>query len=147
MHIHRNDLLVLVNGSRVIFFENTGDDNHLSLDMVYSLTCKSKRSIDLGRGPAGRVENSAIHGHASFEQTNLHDKAEENFIKTANLAINTYMKNPQYQHLILFAEPSTLGYLRNIMSPEISSKVIKEVAKDYTKLPIVDLEKLIDEIH
>ena len=146
MFIDHGDLVLLINGSRVILLSNRGDSRNLELEIIHSMSCKSKRTSDSQRDRAGQTMNSSINGYSSYENENYHQIVEQNFLKMANLAINTFAKNGNHEHIIIAAEPTALGYLRKIMDPIVSSKIVKEIPKDYTKMPVIELEKTIRRI-
>lgn len=146
MLIEHEDLVLLINGSRVILLSNKGDSTNLNLEIIHSMSCKSKRTSDIQRDKSGHSINSSINGHSSFEQEDYHLMAEQNFLKMANLAINAYAKNKNHEHILIAAEPTALGFLRKIMDPLVASKIVKEIPKDYTKMPVLELERTIHRI-
>jgi protein required for attachment to host cells len=50
------------------------------------------------------------------------------------------LKN-RYAHLILIADPQTLGRIRPLLHKETQERLIKDLAKDFTNAPLEDIQR------
>ncbi len=91
---------------------------------------------DKGASTPGRVSKGiATKGTHSYPTHSdwYHFKKEAFAVEIATILDNT-VKN--YDKLILIAAPAVLGCLRQHLSPNVFSKVVKEIDKDLTKIPL-----------
>ena len=50
------------------------------------------------------------------------------------------MKN-RYAHLVLIADPTTLGRIRPLLHKEVQARLLGDIAKDLTNAPLEDIQK------
>ena len=51
-----------------------------------------------------------------------------------------------FDHIVLAADPSTLGEIRRQLHKEVDARMIAEVAKDWTNTPLDQIEKALHEL-
>ncbi len=66
---------------------------------------------------------------------------EATFAKQLARWLNAAALNDEFEHLVLMADPQTLGQIRPQLHAETRRRLIREVAKTMTKSPLQDIEK------
>ena len=66
---------------------------------------------------------------------------EATFAKQLVRWLNAAALNDEYAHLVIIADPQTLGQMRPQLHDETRRRLIREVAKTLTKSPLQDIEK------
>lgn len=71
------------------------------------------------------------------------DVEEATFAKQLANRLNDAALNNDYRHLVLIADPQTLGQVRPLLHKETVNRLIGEVAKTLTNAPIEDIERVL----
>lgn len=126
-NIPAGTLVVVADGRGARVFRNVGDDKSLSLHQHDLLELMNMNDD----GPAGSipVESSGMQID------------EATFAKQLAHGLNEGALKHQYEHLVLIADPHTLGRMRPLLHKETSQRLVAEVAKTLTNSPLEDIER------
>jgi protein required for attachment to host cells len=83
----------------------------------------------------GRVHESADVARHAIEREDLHRKEKERFAQSLARDLDKRLANGEYERLVIAAAPETLGVIRSALSAKVRAAVMREVAKDLTKIP------------
>ncbi len=120
-------LVVVADGEGARVFRNRGEKGAISLHQ-YELLELVNLNDD---GPAG-----SMPGESSSRQLD-----EATFAKQLAKGLNDAALKQQYAHLILVADPKTLGRVRPLLHKEATQRIVAEVGKDLTNVPLEDIER------
>ena len=84
-----------------------------------------------GQGPSGSVPQEM-----TISQLN-----EATFAKQVAAQLNEDALKNRYAHLILIADPQTLGRIRPLLHKETQERLLKDLAKDFTNAPLEDIQR------
>lgn len=118
--------VVVADGASARLFHNVGKDNKVSLTQVRLL--EPEDLID--DGPSG------TRPPESSEQAT----DEATFAKQLAHRLNAAALKQEYQHMVLIADPQTLGQLRPQLRSETSQRILHEIGKTFTNSPVEDIE-------
>lgn len=82
-------------------------------------------------GPAG-----SMPGESTSRQLD-----EATFAKQLAKGLNDAALKQQYEHLVLVADPTTLGRMRPLLHKEAAQRLLAEVGKDLTNVPLEGIER------
>ncbi len=119
--------VVVADGEGARVFRNVGDGNRLSL-----------RQQDVLE--AMNINDEGPSGVAPPEQTGQQTD-EATFAKQLANRLNAGALASEYEHLVLVADPQTLGQMRPLLHKETLQRMIGEVAKTLTNSPLQDIEQ------
>ncbi|MCG6203008.1 host attachment family protein [Rhodopseudomonas sp. HC1] len=123
--IPHNALIVVADGGGAKLLRNAGKPGAVSLREERQLT---PTNLD-DDGPSGsRPEDQ------TQSQTD-----EATFAKQLSLLINKMKLNGEFEHLVLIADPQTLGQIRPILHKTVEAAMIRSLAKDYTNSSFEDI--------
>ena len=127
--IPANTLVVVADGGSARFFRNSGDEGSLQLiqDNVLDEAAASET------GPSG-------------SQPQDNDRDESAFAHFLAKRLNDAALKNKFDHLVLAADPTTLGELRKMLHKEVVSRTIAEVSKDWTNTPTDQITKALDDL-
>ncbi|MCO5735365.1 MULTISPECIES: host attachment family protein [Stenotrophomonas maltophilia group] len=130
--IPEGTLIIVADGGSARVFTNVGDENQLTLKQEGELRLQdiSEQGIS-GQGPAGAVPKDM-----SISQLN-----EATFAKQVAEQLNEDALNNRYAHLVLVADPTTLGRIRPLLHKEVQARLLGDIAKDLTNSPVEDIQK------
>ena len=126
-NIPAGTLVVVADGRGARVFRNVGDDKSLSLHQDDLLELMNMNDD----GPAG-----SLPAESSGMQID-----EATFAKQLAQGLNEGALKHRYEHLVLVADPHTLGRMRPLLHKETSQRLVAEVAKTLTNSPLEDIER------
>ncbi|MEO5962756.1 MAG: host attachment family protein [Thermomonas sp.] len=120
-------MVVVADGESARIFRNVGTDNKLSLQQEELLTVQN-------------VNDEGPSGSAPSEQTESQTD-EATFAKQLSHRLNHGALTNAYAHLVLVADPQTLGQMRPQLHKETLQRMHGELAKTFTNSSLADIEK------
>lgn len=127
MKIPQGALVVVADGGSARVFTNVGDARALSLKQEALL---EGMNLD-DDGPAGSMPTES-----SASQLD-----EATFAKQLAQGLNDGALKNRYEHLVLIADPQTLGRVRPLLHKEATQRLVGDLAKDYTNAPLETIER------
>lgn len=90
--------------------------------------------------PGRAFDSSGLGGRHSMEpRTDPHEHEQRLFHQRIAAYLDTAAKNGEFDRLVVVAPPKALGNLRSALTEAVRKKVIGELNKDLTHVPIHDL--------
>ena len=117
--IPHNTLVVVADGRAARLFRNVGDESGLKLHQETTLDASDAAND----GPAGSQPQDSDTGEAAFAKVLAHK-------------VNQMALQHAFDHVVLVADPTTLGELRPQLHKEVAQRTMAEVAKDWTNTPL-----------
>lgn len=118
--------IVVADGAGARVFTNIGDENKLSLRQDDLLS--QDDSLETGPGNVPKDKTDADLGEASFSR------------ELAQRINDAALKN-RFEHIVLIADPQSLGRMRPLLHKETQSRMVGELAKTLTNSPVEDIER------
>jgi len=118
--------IVVADGAGARVFTNIGDENKLSLRQDDLLS--QDDSLETGPGNVPKDKSDADLGEASFSR------------ELAQRINDAALKN-QFEHIFLIADPQSLGRMRPLLHKQTQSRMVGELAKTLTNVPLEDIER------
>ncbi|MGA7296307.1 MAG: host attachment family protein [Rhodanobacteraceae bacterium] len=118
--------ILVADGEEARLFRNAGTDYKASLEQVELI----KPHDLLDDGPSGRRP----------PESNEQSIDEATFAKQLVNRLNAAALQNKYEHLVLMADPQTLGQMRPQLHKETERRILREVAKTFTKAPLEDIQ-------
>lgn len=110
-------------------------------------TARSTPSRDLTTDLSGRESGSATHaGDTKHPRSDAHDEEERKFVQEWVEGLQGALLKGRFEHIMLIADPRTLGRLRGGLDKTLKEAVIAEDARNLTKLKTEDLEPQLREL-
>ncbi|GHH59472.1 MULTISPECIES: host attachment family protein [Gammaproteobacteria] len=130
--IPEGTLVVVADGGSARVFTNVGSDHRLVLKQQEELQVQALAEQGvIGQGPAGAMPDGM-----SIAQLN-----EATFAKQLAEQLNEDALNNRYAHLVLVADPQTLGRIRPLLHKQAQQRLVMDLAKDLTNSPLADIER------
>ena len=120
-------MVVVADGESARVFRNVGTAVSLSLKQQEVMTVQNVND----EGPSGSTPP---------EQTGQQTD-EATFAKQLANRLNHGALTNAYAHLVLIADPQTLGQIRKQLHKETVARMHRELAKDLTNSPLQDIER------
>ena len=94
-----------------------------------------------GTDAPGRTFNSFGGVRSATEQTDFHIQAEQEFLRNFAQTLDYRVRAEDIRDLLLVAPAKALGILRAALSPATRQVIMRELACDYVKLPLYEIER------
>ena len=135
--IPEGTLIVVANGASARVFTNVGSDSALTLKQEDDLRMQDMIDAGIsGQGPSGSAPPDLTIAQAN----------EATFAKQVAVHLNDDALKQRYKHLVLIADPVTLGRIRPLLHKETEAKLLLDLAKDFTNSPISDIERALGKV-
>jgi len=143
VRIRSGALVLTADGNRARLLRNKGTALHVELATELELRQENPPTREQGTDKPGRAPGADGVSRGAIEQTDWHRIAEERFV--ADIAGRLYqMAHARtFDDLIVVAPPKVLGNLRAAFHPEVTARVLAEVAKDLSGLAPVEVARLL----
>jgi protein required for attachment to host cells len=136
--------VVVADGRKGLILRNAGDATIANLKLIEQVDGERvPRTSEMGSDRPGRAFESTNGKRSAMEQTDLHERAEEEHARAVAAAVERHQQAGEIGRLIVVAPPKTLAVLRESFSPAVKQAIVDEVAKDLTKHPIHEIERLL----
>jgi protein required for attachment to host cells len=113
MHLPANAHVAVVDGEKFSLFRNNGTEQQPSLAAI-DMPLGAEAAHNAGPGDSFRQNEEAGHAAAVAE------------------ALNAAVLDNKIDHLIVIADPSTLGEMRKLYHKSLEQKLVGEIAKTLT---------------
>jgi protein required for attachment to host cells len=133
--------VVVCDGAKALILQNAGDAELMNLQVRETLTQPNQPTRELGTDKPGRAYSPNGLSGSAMEETNWQDQAEEAFLKDVAGKLDELVREKQASRILLVAPPRALGTLRPSLSADAQAVISAELAKDYTNLPIDQIER------
>jgi protein required for attachment to host cells len=131
---------VLADGSRARFLTKRPEISGYDVVAEYESAEAHIPSHELGADHPGRThESMGASRHAIAPRQDMHKARKTAFARDVAAHLNDANRQGLFDFLVVFAAPHTLGELRVALDAETQKRIKGEVAKDLTKLPLVEL--------
>jgi protein required for attachment to host cells len=141
IRVPRKSWVVVCDGGKALIMQNDGDAGGVVLNVKETLSQPNEPDRELGTGKPGRTHAADGMSGSAVEETDWHEQAEVEFLKQVAAKLHRLVRDRDARHIVLVAPPRALGTLRVILSPDAQAVISAELAKDYTNLPVEDIER------
>jgi protein required for attachment to host cells len=128
-------------GEKALILRNEGDAQLLDLKTEQVFTDRNPPTHEQGTDRPGRSFSSVGAGRSSVAQTDWHKLEEHRFAREVAATLERVVRERGVEALVIVAPPRALAELRKAFHPGVKKRIVAEIDKDLTKLPIDQIEK------
>ena len=128
-------------GRKALILRNDGNAELLRLKTERVFKDQNPPTHEQGTDRPGREHSSVGPGRSSVTQTDWHDLEEHKFAREVAAALEKIVRERQGETLIVVAPPRALADLRKAFHDDVKKKIVAEIDKDLSKLPLHEIEK------
>jgi protein required for attachment to host cells len=135
--------VAVCDGRKALLLENKGSREFPQLVMREAFEQKNPPTHLQGSSPPGRTANFTSSSRSAVEAPDFHDQAEKAFLHDFANCLDRHTQHHEIKSLILIAPARALGMIRPALSAATKRVIVAELDKDYVKVPIYQIEKLV----
>jgi protein required for attachment to host cells len=138
-----HDAFVFVgDGRKALFLRNAGDEKFANFVTEQAFVDDNPPTHDQGSDRPGRAFAAAGSVRRSaMEPTDWHDIEQHRFAERVSKALERLAREHKAPALAIAAPPRTLSDLRAALAPDVKAKIVVEINKDLTHIPVWAIEK------
>ena len=144
MPLPNNALVLVADGTKVLFLRNQGDENQIDLRTEAHDEREDRKDRDIKTDAPGTQGQSAGYGRPAMDETDFHQQEEDRWIEDAADELKKRALRNDFDALAIVAPPKALGHLRKKLHKEVEKRVVCTVNKEMSGRPIPDIEALLD---
>ena len=141
--IKHNTWVLVADSEKALLLVNETDDENPHLSVVRKKTQDNPSDIEQSANLPGRMHDKGPGQKSAYADTDWHELAKERFASDIADLLYGHAHRGSFDDIILVADPSVLGNLRDELHQEVSDKVTAEVPKNLTNHPLPKIEKLL----
>ncbi|WP_432283724.1 host attachment protein [Aminobacter sp. BA135] len=142
--------ILVADGARARIIQQIDGDNKedqgLPEELVFELAHKQMREI-MSDKPGRSFSSLGRRRSAMDYASNPEREQEVQFARMLMDELEGHYADHEFDHLVLVAERRMLGALRRSLPRGLLPALVKEVAKDLTKLPKLQLMEAVSKLH
>jgi protein required for attachment to host cells len=149
MPLPNNALVLVADGTKVLFLRNHGDGNQIDLRTEAHDEREDRKDRELRTDAPGTAATRMSSGggdtfRPAMEETDFHQQEEDRWIKDAADELKKRVLRQDFDALAIVAPPKALGVLRKNLHKEVEKRIVCTVNKEMSGRPIPDIEALLD---
>ncbi|HEU5481819.1 MAG TPA: host attachment family protein [Sphingomicrobium sp.] len=143
MEVPHGSVVVISDGEKMLFFRNEGDSEFPHLIVESENEQESLANRDLRRDVPGRSFASVGPGRSAYKEADSRQLGEDRFAAETAAMLNDRALRDEFESLIVVAPPRTLGELRRHYRKELERRLIGELPKNLTNVPVNEIEQIL----
>jgi len=144
MPLPHNALVLVADGTKVLFLRNHGDENHIDLRTESHDARQDRKDRYFRTDAPGTVKQSFGFGHSTYEETDFQQQEEDRWVKDAAEVLKKRALRGDFDALAIVAPPKALGVLKKCLHGEVEKRIVCTVNKEMSGRPIPDIEALLN---
>jgi len=142
--------VVVADGEKYLLLHNKGDRDFLHLEVIDQENSPNAPARELSTDRPGRQHdakrdlggsgNVAAWGTSAMEETDWHRVEEARFAKHVAEKLGQLAAAGRFDRLVVIADPRSLGEFRSACDASLKARIVAEIDKDLTNLPLDKME-------
>jgi protein required for attachment to host cells len=142
MRLAKGTWVLVLDGEKFLLLRNRGRPDSLELHVIDHAEVANPPTREQGTDQPGRFSDPGA-GRSAVEQTDWHALEKVRFARDIAERLRGWALERRFDALVVVADPSTLGALRPHYHPSVAERIIAEIDKDLTRLPVEEIEKVL----
>lgn len=143
MALPHRALVLVADGTKVLFLRNHGDQNQIDLRTESHDARQDRKDRDIKSDAPGTMKQSMGYGRPAYEETDFQQQEQDRWVKDAAEELKKRALRNDFDALAIIAPPRSLGVMRKEFHKEVERRIVLTVNKEMTDRPIPDIEELL----
>src|SRR6476469_2384791 len=144
MPLPHNALVLVADGTKVLYLRNHGDENQIDLRTESHDQREDRKDRDIKTDAPGTTKQSGGYGRSTYEETDFQQQEEDRWVKDAADELKARVLRNDFEALAIVAPPKALGILKKCLHKEVERRVVCTINKEMSGRPIPDIEALLE---
>jgi protein required for attachment to host cells len=125
-------------GRKALFLRNEGNPAELNLKTEEVFADENPPTREQGTDRPGRLSKPTGQ-RAAVEPTDWHDIEEHRFARRVVAAMEQLVRERDVKAIVVVAPPRALANLRDAFHADVKARIVGELPKDLTQLPVGEI--------
>ena len=143
MALPHRALVLVADGTKVLFLRNHGDQNQIDLRTESHDARQDRKDSEIKTDAPGTSKQSMGYGRPSMDEPDYHQQEEDRWVKEAAEELKKRALRNDFDALAIIAPPRALGTFRKELHKEVEKRIVLTINKEMTDRPIPDIEELL----
>jgi protein required for attachment to host cells len=143
MALPHRALVLVADGTKVLFLRNHGDQNQIDLRTESHEYREDRKDREIKTDAPGTMKQSMGYGRPAYEETDFQQQEQDRWVKDAAEELKKRALRNDFDALAIIAPPRSLGVMRKEFHKEVERRIVLTVNKEMTDRPIPDIEELL----
>jgi protein required for attachment to host cells len=143
MALPHRALVLVADGTKVLFLRNHGDQNQIDLRTESHDAREDRKDREIKTDAPGTMKQSMGYGRPSMDEPDYHQQEEDRWVKDAAEELRKRALRNDFEALAIIAPPKALGTFRKELHKEVQKRIVLTINKEMTDRPIPDIEELL----
>lgn len=132
--------VLVADGEKALFLENRGDTRDFNLQVRRKTEQENPPTREQGTDRPGRYHDGPSPHKSAMPETDWHALQKERFAEDLADRLYAAAHRDAFSALVVVAAPDILGKLRPLLHKEVADRIIAEIPKSLTQVPLDKLE-------
>jgi protein required for attachment to host cells len=143
MALPHRALVLVADGTKVLYLRNHGDQNQIDLRTESHDAREDRKDREIKTDAPGTNKQSMGYGRPAMDETDFHQQEEDRWVKEAAEELKRRALRNDFEALAIIAPPKALGTLRKELHKEVEKRIVLTLNKEMSGRPIPDIEELL----
>ena len=143
MALPHRALVLVADGTKVLYLRNHGDQNLIDLRTESHDEREDRKDREIRTDAPGTNKQSMGYGRPAMDETDFHQQEEDRWVKDAAEELKRRALRNDFEALAVIAPPKALGTLRKELHKEVEKRIVLTLNKEMSGRPIPDIEELL----
>lgn len=135
--------VLIADGEKALILENVGDEQDMHLQVIRKREQDNPKTSQQGTDRPGRFNDGPSVQRSAVQDTDWHRLEKHRFAKNLAELLYDHVHAGGFDEIALVAAPKVLGDLRANLHQEVMDRVIAEIPKTHTNVPIPEIERML----
>jgi protein required for attachment to host cells len=143
MKLANGTWVLVLDGEKYLLLRNRGDEELMDLRVIAHEEADNPPTREQAADRPGRL-NDPGPGRSAVEETDWHALEKTRFALDMAERLRSWALDNRFDALVVVADPRTLGALRPAYHRTVAERIVAELDKDLTNLPVPELERALN---
>ena len=150
MQLEQGTWVVVADGEKYLLLRNIGDEKFMNLEVVDHERSRHPPAHEMATDRPGRQQDATRQmpagggveawGRSAMEETDWHRVGEARFAEHVAEILGEREAAGAFERILVVADARTLGVLRQSLGDAVRARVVAEMTRDLTNLPLARIE-------
>jgi protein required for attachment to host cells len=138
--------VVVADGEKFLLLRNNMDTEFTDLRVIGKDEIDNPPAHAQSSDRAGRMRDNGPGGKSALQQTDWHEAEKERFAQKLAERLEAWAAEGRYSAIVVIADPRSLGDMRAAYGNKLKSRLVAEISKDLTNMPVDEIEIVLNAI-
>lgn len=143
MKLKHGAWVVVADGEKYLLLRNKLDSEFIDLRVISGEELVNPPAHEQSSDRSGRMNDAGPGGKSALAETDWHKVEKQRFAQHLAERLENSADKGAYEDIVIIADAQTLGQLRAACGDKTKARLVGEIAKDLTNMPVNKIEEAV----